>query len=391
MHQAFALFRNRDFTFAWITTIIEHIALAVTLLAETWFVVDTLQMKAQLGWVMIAGTVPRIALMAIGGVLADRHSKIRILKLTFWLRMLVLALGAVLFWIGWMTIWALIAFAALFGILDAFFWPARDALLPSIVEEKHLTQANSLMQATNQVGLVFGPVIGGLLLYLLPLHWILAMTATAMAIGALLIARIDDRHVPHVSGKRHLVADLKEGVAYVVASPVLRTLMTIYIVANLLFMGPIGLGVPIIASEHLTHGAIGLSYMQSAFGIGMVLGFLTLFAFPPQRKRLLLISVLIVVEGVLLGLLGNVYLLWPAVILQFMIGFCIACNNVPMLSLIQQYTERGKLGRVMSLTSVASMGLSPLSYAMVSSVCCIGGRASRLSVHTRKRSLRLTG
>jgi hypothetical protein len=100
----------------------------------------------------------------------------------------------------------------------------------------------------------------------------------------------------------------------------------------------------------------------------MVLGFLTLFAFPPQRKRLLLISVLIVVEGVLLGLLGNVYLLWPAVILQFMIGFCIACNNVPMLSLIQQYTERGKLGRVMSLTSVASMGLSPLSYAMVSAL-----------------------
>ena len=108
--------------------------------------------------------------------------------------------------------------------------------------------------------------------------------------------------------------------------------------------------------------------MQSALATGMALGFFTLIMFPPMRKRLLMIAGEIALEGVLLAILGHAYMLWLAVLLQFMIGFCIACNNVPMLSLIQQYTERSKLGRVMSLNSVSSMGLSPISYAMVSAL-----------------------
>lgn len=375
MPQPLALFRNRDFALAWTSTIIENIALAITLLAEAWYVVDTLHMKAQLGWVMIAATVPRIALMALGGVLADRYSKTRILSLTFWLRMLVMMLGAFLFWHGWMTIQALILFAALFGITDAFFWPARDALVPSLVGEEHLTQANSIMQATTQLGLMLGPAIGGIFLTLLPLHTIFAVIAVMMAAGALVVGMIG-KEKPAETARHahssHLLTELKEGFAYAAATPVLRNLMLIYAVANLLFMGPLGLGVPIVASEHLAQGARGLSFMQSAFATGMTLGFITLFVFPPRKKRLLLIAGLIIFEGILLALLGQVSTLPLAVLLQFMMGFCIACNNVPMLSLVQQYTERSKLGRIMSINSASSMGLSPVSYAMVSTLLSAG-------------------
>lgn len=369
MPQPLVLFRNRDFALAWTSTIIENIALAMTLLAQAWYIVDTLHQKAQLGWVMVAATVPRVGLMAVGGVLADRHSKTRILSVTFWLRMLVMILGAFLFWRGWMTVPALIIFAALFGITDAFFWPARDALLPSIVPPDKLTQANSIMQATSQLGLMLGPAIGGIFLTLLPLHQIFGVIAVMMAVGALLIRRIGEPRSAHgLHRHRHLLAELKEGVRYVTAHPVLRSLMLIYVVANLLFMGPIGLGIPIVASEHLTDGAKGLSFMQSAFAAGMGTGFLTMMAFPPSARRLMMIIGVISLEGMLLALLGHVYLLPVAVVLQFTMGFCIACNNVPMLSLIQQYAERGKMGRVMSLNSVSSMGLSPVSYAMVSAL-----------------------
>jgi sugar phosphate permease len=165
-----------------------------------------------------------------------------------------------------------------------------------------------------------------------------------------------------------VIAELKEGIGYAATHPVLRSLMLIYVIANLLFMGPTGIGTPIVASEQLTEGAKGLSFMQSSFSIGMTLGFLALLAFPPKKKRLMLIVGLIAFEGVLLALLGQAHALPLAVLLQFMLGFCIACNNVPMISLIQQYTDRSKLGRVMSLNSISSMGLSPVSYAMVSTL-----------------------
>jgi MFS family permease len=165
---------------------------------------------------------------------------------------------------------------------------------------------------------------------------------------------------------------LREGVRYVLDSAVLRTQMSIYVIANLLFTGAVSVGIPIIASEHLTEGARGLSYLQSAYALGMVSGFVTLMRYPPRKKRLALISALIVVEGVLIALQGISYSLHLSIALQLMLGFCVACNNVPMLSVLQQYTERDKLGRVMSINSVTSMGLSPVSYTLVSALLAGG-------------------
>lgn len=368
MLKALALLRNRNFLLTWLSSIIENIALAISVLAETWYVIDALQLKAQLGLVMIAGAVPRLALMMIGGVLADRMPKVKILKITFWLRVLIVAIAAVLFKTEAMSIWALIVFAAAFGMMDAFFWPARDALLPSIVAEHELMQANSIMQATNRIGMVVGPMVGGVLLTFMPFYGIFTLIAILLAGGAIFIGMVNERPVLRKVRKQNMLHDLKEGIDYVLTSPMLCTLLLIYIIANLLFMGPNALGPPIIASEHLHAGPKGLSYMQSAFAFGMIFGFLGMTVHPPRKKRLLLIIGVIAIEGVLLGLIGHVYTLWAVVCLEFLLGLCIACNNVPMLALIQEYTARDKLGRVMSLSSTASMGLSPVSYAMVSAL-----------------------
>jgi MFS family permease len=97
----------------------------------------------------------------------------------------------------------------------------------------------------------------------------------------------------------------------------------------------------------------------------MVVGGILLTMYPPSKKRLLMITVVIALEGVFLSLLAHTHWVWAAVGLQALIGLGVAANNVPMMSLIQQYSDKDKIGRVMSLNSMASMGLTPLSYAMV--------------------------
>jgi DHA3 family macrolide efflux protein-like MFS transporter len=367
MQKTFALLSNRNFVFTWLSSIVESVGLAVLMLTTTWYVVDTLHMKSQLGMIIICGSVPRLLLMTAGGVLADRMAKIKIMTVTFWLRVVIVGAGALLFWGGAMSIPALIVSGMLFGVADAFFWPARDALLPSIVSEHEIVQANSIMQATGWICMTLAPMVGGALLSYLSFHGIYFLVTVLMAVGAILIALVKER--PLQRGEpQHIFVDLREGIRYVFASPMLRILILIYIVANLLFMGPSGMGPPIIASEHLKMGPAGLSYMMSGFGLGMICGFLTMIIYPPRNKRMFLIVGILAVEGVLLSLIGHIYLLWPVVALQFLLGFCIACNNVPMMSLIQQYTDRDKLGRVMSFTSVSSMGLSPISFALVSAL-----------------------
>ncbi|GGP22839.1 MFS transporter [Silvimonas iriomotensis] len=365
MTQVSSLFRNRNFLLLWLSSIFGNLALAIATLSETWYVVKTLGVKEQLGFVMIAGSVPRIVLMAFGGVLADRMKRTRIIRFSLTTRVFLMLALVGLLYVNALNIVTLTGFAFLYGALDAFFWPARDALLPSVVPDLDLPRANSIMLTTNQIGLVFGPVLGGALLALLSYEWVFVFTAVMLAAGTFCVAQVKEPPMDWHAARKQVLAELKEGVQYALSSPVLRSLMIIYAIANLLFMGPLALGVPIVAADNLHGNAAVLSYLQSAFAAGMVTGGFLLTIFPPRKKRLLMIALVIVAEGVLLGSLSHVTWLTLAVCVQFLTGLGVVSNNVPMMSLIQQYADRSKIGRVMSLNTMASMGLSPLSYAMV--------------------------
>ncbi|WP_035060182.1 MFS transporter [Andreprevotia chitinilytica] len=363
-----SLLRNRNFFLVWLASVVGNFALAVATIAETWFVVKTLGAKEQLGLVMIAGSVPRIVLMLLGGVVADRMKRSRIILGSLGMRVLLMFALVGLLAMGKLDIWVMTGFAFIYGSLDAFFWPARDALLPSLVGPQDLTRANSIMLTTNQIGLVFGPVLGGALLALVSYEWVFSITGILLLIGVACIALIREPALVANGERRHVLHELKEGIQYALSTPVLRSLMLIYAIANLLFMGPLGLGIPIVVTDHLKGEASTLSFLQSAFAVGMVVGGTLLTIYPPLKKRLLMIVLVIAAEGVLLGLQGHSYLLWASIAIQFLLGFGVVSNNVPMMSLLQQYTDRDKIGRVMSLNTVASMGLSPISYAMVTAL-----------------------
>lgn len=368
MTQAPALLRNRNFLLLWIASIVCNFALAVAMLAETWLVIKTLGAKEQLGLVMIAGSVPRILLMAVGGVLADRMKRSHIILASMALRVLLLVALVMMLATDQVTIGVMILFALLYGALDAFFWPARDALVPNIVADHDLTRANSIMLTTNQIGLVFGPVLGGAMLALFSYEMVFTLTGIMLCGGLLAMALIREPMLLPGRARFSLLNELKEGVHYAIHTPVLRALMLVYAAANLLFMGPLGLGVPLVVTDLLKGSASTLSFMQSAFAAGMVLGGLLLTIYPPTKKRLLMITVVIAAEGLLLGTLAMASWLPVALGIQFLIGLGVAANNVPMMSLIQHYTDRQKLGRIMSLNSMASMGLAPLSYALVTAL-----------------------
>lgn len=364
------LYRHRPFLMLWLGSVASSFGLAVALLAETWYAVNELHLKAELGYIMLAGTLPRIALMALGGVLADRLPRGRIMAASFVCRAVLMGAVAWAIQAGQMNLVLLIGMAALYGALDALFWPARDAFLPALLNGSLLTRANAWLLATNQLGLVFGPVLGGILLAALPFPAVFGLTAVVMLLGAVACAAIAEPH--HQAGKHApLWVSLKQGFASVRDTPVLRTLLLVYAVANLLFMGPMGFAPPLLAASLPGASAGLLAQLQSAFAGGMLAGGVLLALRPPQHHRLALICWVIAIEGAFLAVLPQLGTV-AATLVQFAIGFCIACNNVPMLALLQQYTPADRIGRVMSLNSTASLGLTPLSYALSSGLLSAG-------------------
>lgn len=358
------LYRHPPFLLLWLASVASGLGLAVAMLAETWYAVKVLQLKAELGYLMLAGSLPRIALMALGGVLADRWPRARIMAGSFALRALLLGLMTWAAAQQQLDLSLLIVLAAGFGMLDALFWPARDAMLPAIVPAAQLGQANAWMLATNQLGMLLGPVVGGLLLAGLSFAWVFGLTALAMLLGAAFALGIREQ-ARRDNTRQAIWPALQEGLACVRDTPVLRLLLLIYALANLLFMGPLGFAPPLLAANLPGASAGLLAQLQSAFAAGMLAGGVLLALRPPMGRRLQWICWLIALEGLLLAALPQLNA-GGATLVQFALGFCIACNNVPMLSLLQQYSPPERIGRVMSLNSMASLGLTPLAYALSS-------------------------
>lgn len=361
---------NRPFALLWFASIVTNLSLAMAMLAETWFAVNTLKLESELGWVMLAGSLPRVILMVLGGVLADRFRRAPIMAGSMLGRALILAALALTIHYGVLDLTGLIAIAALYGVLDAVFWPARDALLPTLLEAEQLTRANAILLTTNQIGMVAGPALGGMLLAVLSLPQLFALCTVLALVGAIACVLITEKAaVQRVRQK--LITALSEGFTCVRDNPVLRTLLAIYAVANLLFSGPMGFAAPLLAAN-LPGGSAGLlGQLQSAYALGMVTGGVLLGLRPVRSQRLRLILYLITVEGLLLALLPQLQAT-GATIVMFLLGFCIACNNVPMIALLQQFTPPENMGRVMSLNNVASLGLTPIAYAATSMLLAAG-------------------
>lgn len=370
-----ASLRQPRFLALWFTTLLSVFSLSVAWVTESWYAIKVLGRESDYGYILIAATVPRLIFMLAGGVLADRVAKSRLLTFSLSFRALLIAL------LGWLMLQdaasfgLLLAFAFCYGLLDACYWPARDALLPELVPEADLPQANSLLLVTSQLGMILGPVLAGGLLLLLPYGAVLLWQGVILLAAALLCywqlgRRQMDAEI-HAGARPSFRHELLEGLAYIRHHPQLSLLLLVFAFANVLFMGPLQQSIPLIVTRELGGDSHSYTTLLSGFGVGMTLGGLLMLRFAPRRHKFLFVMVMLMLESVLLALLAYTPGLWFVAANVVLIGICIACNNVPTMSMLQSYSERDKLGRVMGLNDTLSHGLTPLSYVIVTGLLAL--------------------
>ncbi|KOP82439.1 multidrug ABC transporter permease [Bacillus sp. FJAT-21945] len=364
---ASSLFKNRAFVFLWLSSTTSFLALSTYLFAEQWYIITILNKESALGIVMMVTMIPRVIFMSIGGVWADRYKRSQIMLVSSLVRCILIVVMIFFLQMSILELWPLICFALLFGVLDAFFSPANTSLLPSLVSKDVLTRSNSFIQSSNQIAMFSGPMIGGWVLTVGSFSLLFSIIAIFLTMTFIFSFLIKEEDVNTITQKKGSTKEkLKEGLTYVWRMPFLKNILFILVIINFFFFGPLLMGIPLIVDKVIHGAALDLSFLQSSYQGGMLVGAIIVGILNLRKKRGLIILVMITFLGILLSLLGQIGFLWQGIVLLLMMGVLSSIINVSLISTIQEQSDEEKMGRVMSLINASSNGLVPLSYAFVS-------------------------
>jgi MFS family permease len=402
------VFRNRDFRLLWLGEGISLLGDQFYLIALPWLVLKLTGSAFAIGTVLALVAIPRAVFMLVGGALTDRLSPRVIMLCSNVIRLILVTALALLTVTGLLELWMLYSFALLFGLADAFFFPAQSAIIPRLLGADRLQTGNALIQGTAQLSVFLGPVLAGTLIALLdgggaaagsgvPDMWGIgaafmfdaaSFLASAVTLAMVKVPALADEGVagaktgaagaasggaksgaPAGAGggaaraKTGLFSSIGEGLALVWRDKTLRYYFGLIAVVNLLMTGPISVGIPVLADTRFAGGAATFGIIISAFGAGSLLGVIIAGARrrPAARKFPMIMLGLTAGMGIGLALLGTLSSVVPAAVVAALMGLGQGYVVIQFITWLQLRTAPQMLGRMMSVLMFAVVGLSPLS------------------------------
>ncbi|MFI6032600.1 MFS transporter [Streptomyces sp. NPDC051315] len=334
-------------------------------LALSWAAVQA-GTPAQAGVVTAVSAVPRALLLLGGGVVADRHGPRRVVLGSTGVRCLLALTAAVLLLTTGPGLWALGAVAVLFGIVDAVFLPAAGALPARITDRGQLARVHGMRGLGVRLASVLGGPLGGL-------GVALGGTAGAFGLAALLIGvslpvlltvRVGPLPPDDAKGRGSVLADLGDGLRHIRRDPVLRPLVLALALADLGFVGPMNLGLTLLARER-GWGSSGMGLVLAGFGVGAAAASLLLAwrGRIPHAGRVT--GVTGVASGAAIAALAHVPSVAGAAGTALLLGALAGLSGALAGALLQSRAGSAYVGRVTSVSTLVSFGVAPLTFPVV--------------------------
>lgn len=361
------LFKNRAFLLVWMSGLSVMLGFSMFFLSVSWFVVDELEQPAVLGIVMMSVSIPRVIMMIYGGILADKLRKSLIMFVTNMLQVFVMIAMILLYTNDALQISSLIIIALVFGFLDAFFFPAVSSMIPIVVRDEELQRANSLFQGSTEMMFIIGPVIAGFLLVIGDFTLTFSASAILIAVSTVLVFPpfIGDPTPGKRTDGGSALYDLKEGLNYVRNSSLHRTGTLTIVVINLFMIGPIIISFPLLVSA-LGGTPFELSLLEGGLATGTFLASVVLVVWNVKLRRGRLVLFSLIASFLLFFAFSQVEALFFLVILTILTGFMAMFVYLPTVTMVQEKTDKNKLGRVMSIITLAASGFEPIAFGLIS-------------------------
>jgi len=360
----------RPFCLLWAGEAASLLADQAFFVALTWLVLELAGPGGALGLVLAVAAVPGVVLLPLGGWLSDRFGPAPLMAIAAVGRAGLMAGLAALVLLDAAALWHLYLLGGALSAVDAVYYPASLAIVPTLVDEEGLEPANALVQGAEQISGMVGPALAAGAVATVGLGatfgaLALAFAAAAAAFGGVARAagrsprRTDADPAPPPSGGSSLLA----GFRYAWGDPLIRTLLVVLAALSVATSGPILVGGAVLAETRFG-GAGAFGILLSAFGAGSLLGVVGAGAAGRARRRGRSLLVVTAALGLGLAALAVVPDLGLAAAVAAGMGVGSGYLGVVLTAWLQERVAPEVRGRVMGLVVFAAVALDPVSYAL---------------------------
>lgn len=323
-------------------------------MGQGWLVFELTGSAMALGWLGVAAALPSLLMTLYGGVIADRFDKRIILQVTSFATAVALALLAVLDYSGTVTLWQVLAIAAVISTITGIDWPTRSAIFPLLVERPAYLSAVALNAVIWQSTRMTMPALGGLLVALTDTWVIFLLGALGFLVMFVVLAGIRVRPEPRSTAPA--ATQIAEAFRFIRRTPLFLSLVTLTF-AGMLLSNAYMQVLPVFA-DLMGRSEAGYGTLLSAGGVGSVIGTLLMSGAERRHNLGTLLLLCASAAAVLLcafAAASAVGWFYPALLLVLLASLCASAFMVLTMSVLQLLVPDSLRGRVMG---IYSMGFS---------------------------------
>ena len=357
LQRTLAAFTYRDFRVLWFGAFLSTVGTWMQKVAQSWLVFDITKSSFYLGLDDFLGQLPILLFTLLGGVIADRHDRRRLLLGSQYVQMTTAFTLAGLVYFGYVRIWHILVLSSVTGFAQAFGGPAYQSLIPSLVDKKDMPNAIALNSIQFNLARVFGPLLAGAAM--------LIGTAACFGLNGLsflvVIVALMSLHIKFIrpTEKKPILEELQGGIAYARSQPAIISLTILAFLTTFLGL-PMLTFLPIFARE-IFHGGVGqYTHMMAFSGAGAVIGALVVAWLGRFRHMGVALLVVQVAFGALVTAFALSQVWWWSCLILFLAGAALIVVFSMTASLVQLIVPDHLRGRVVSIYMVAFRGGMPL-------------------------------
>ena len=351
--QAFSLFGSRLVQFALV-----------------WYLTAQTGSAQVLATASIAAIIPQVVLAPFAGALVDRWNRKKVMMVSDSMIAATVLVLAGLFTVNRVEVWHIYAVMLIRSTGSAFQWPAMQASTSMMVPREHLPRVAGLNQSLQGLVAIVAPPLGAVLLEMLPIEYVIAVDVLTaiMAVGPLAFIAVPQPDRKDLSAKG-VISDMREGLRWIWSKKPLVQIMMISLAINMVTNPAFSL-LPLLVTDYFNGGAIELAWIQSANGLGMILGGLALGVWGGFKSKSKTAFTALTLGGI--GVLGFSQtpgnMLWLGICFVFVFGFMNSIGNSSFMSVLQTMIPHEMQGRVFTLVMATSIAVSPLGLAIAGPV-----------------------
>jgi MFS family permease len=356
----------RDFSVFWAGQSVSLLGDGIFLVAIAWQVYDLWNTPTALSIVGVAETVPLVLLVAFGGVVTDRVERRWVLVWAAVVRGVCVAAIGLLGAAGLLELWQIFVITIFYGAGMAFQGPASGAIVPDLVPESLLVEANSLSQMMRPIAMtLLGPALGGLIVHAAGAPTAFLLDAASYAFAVVMLLRL---HPQPAAIQRDepasVVGDIKDGWRFVRAHVWLWGTLIWATLAVFLVYAPFEVLVPYLVKNQLHGNAGDLGLVFASGGVGAIAIAYAAGQRGLPRRHITAMYAAWGFASLALTLYTLASASWQAMLIAAVAEGCWTGGSLVWVTMLQRLVPRELLGRVKSLDWLLSIGLAPLSFAL---------------------------